>query len=125
MPRDQDEEGEEELKDGAVGEKRKAKEELVDTRKLKRQCRMKFQNYYRGYFYGSSTSSVLYELAKQMNRENKDALWCWIIGLSDLIVHSKAGELEYNDEIQRCNEEVFRLHPFKQNEEFVMHDSEL
>jgi hypothetical protein len=43
-------------------------------------------------------------------------LWWWIVGLADLIVHSKSGEFEYNEEIEKCNDEVFNLHPIKHNQ---------
>ena len=46
-----------------------------------------------------------------MNRETKDLLWMWIIGLSDIIIHCKSGQLDYTDEVLRCNDEVLRLHP--------------
>jgi len=46
-----------------------------------------------------------------MNKNNKDMLWWWILGLSDLTIHSKIGEIEYNDEIGKCNDEVFKMHP--------------
>jgi hypothetical protein len=42
----------------------------------------------------------MYELSKQLNRNNKDLLWYWIIGLSNLIIHRKIGEQEYNEEVQ-------------------------
>ena len=29
---------------------------------------------------------------------NKDLLWFWIIGLSNLIVHQKVGEIDYHEE---------------------------
>jgi cell division control protein 45 len=80
---------------------------------------MKFQNYYRGYFFGSSTSSVLYELCKQIDRESRDFLWLWIIGLSDIMIHCKQGELQLSDELFKCKEEVNRLHPSKQNKDFI------
>jgi len=47
-----------------VGQKRKAQQELVDTRKLKRQNKMKYLTYYQGSFYSKSTAMNLYELSK-------------------------------------------------------------
>ena len=52
-----------------------------------------------------------------MNKNNKDMLWWWILGLSDLAIHSKIGEIEYNDEIGKCNDEVFKMHPIQPNQE--------
>ena len=44
-------------------------------------------------------------------------LWWWIMGLTDLIVHCRSGELEYSEEIKKCNSEVAKLHPVKSNQE--------
>lgn len=76
---------------------------------------MKYLTYYQGTFYSKSTAWNLYELSKQLNRNSKDLLWYWIIGLSNLIVHQKIGEMEYNEEVQLCNEEVCRMHPSQAN----------
>lgn len=59
-----------------------------------------------------------YELSKQLNRNNKELLWYWIIGLSNLMVHQKIGQMEYDEEVQLCNEEVVRLHPSEHNKEY-------
>jgi cell division control protein 45 len=104
-------ENEEDLDDGdlekrRLRERRKEARHLKEIKKLKRKVRMKFLNYYRGSFYGSSTASVLFELSKQLNKETKNLLWLWILGLSDIVIHCKAGELDYSDELGRCSEEV-------------------
>lgn len=98
-----------------IGQKRKAEQSLVDKRKLKRRNREKFINYYSGTFYSKSTAMNFYELSKQLNRNNKDLLWFWIIGMSNLIVHHRIGEMEYNEEVRMCNEEVLRMHPSASN----------
>lgn len=85
---------------------------------MKRQNRQKYITYYRGTFYSRSTASSFYELSKQLNRNNKDLLWFWIIGLSNQIVHQKIGESEYEEEVQVCNEEVLRMHPTEVNAEY-------
>ena len=46
-------------------------------------------------------------------------LWWWIMGLTDLIVHCRSGDLEYNEEIKKCNTEVLKLHPIKHNQQVV------
>ena len=46
-------------------------------------------------------------------------LWWWIVGLADLMVHCKSGEFEHNEEIEKCNDEVFNLHPSKQNQQYA------
>ncbi len=81
-----------------------------------RQARNKFNLYYsNGNFYGKSSSSIFYNLAQQLNRSNKDMLWWWIVGLADIQLHQKSAELEHTEEIGKCNDEVFRLHPVKLN----------
>lgn len=39
------------------------------------------------------------------------------MGLTDLIVHCRCGDLEYSEEIKKCNSEVAKLHPIKSNQE--------
>jgi hypothetical protein len=61
-----------------------------------------------------------------MARETKDMLWYWIIGMSDLIIHSKSGTYDYDDDISSCNDEVQRLNPhvYTNQEEFMAHQEE-
>jgi hypothetical protein len=33
----------------------------------------------------------MYNMCAQMNKEDKDMLWCWIVGMTDLIVNAKTG----------------------------------
>lgn len=80
---------------------------------------MKYLAYYSGTFYSKSSAMCFYELSKQLNRNSKDLLWYWIIGLSNLIVHQKVGEMEYNDEVHMCNDEVCRMHPSQSNIEYL------
>lgn len=81
--------------------------------------RHKFLNYYRGSFYGRSSSGIFYQLGSQLNKSNKDMLWYWIVGLTDLQLHQKSEDQKYSEEIQECNDEVFKLHPIKHNQEAV------
>lgn len=60
---------------------------------------MQMKNYYRGTFYGKPTSSVIYELCVQLNKDSKEMLWWRIIGLSDLILHEKIDMEEYSYEL--------------------------
>ena len=103
--------------EGQVGEKRAPAEQLVDTRKLKRQKKIMFLNYYRGSFYGKSSASIFYQLSNQLNKSSKDMLWWWIVGLTDLLLHQGSDEIESANEISECNDEVLRLHPIKQNQD--------
>ena len=72
---------------------------------------MMINNYYRGTFYGKPTSSVMYELSIQLNKDSKEMLWWRIVGIADLIVHEKIDIEERNFELLSCNNEVSRLVP--------------
>ena len=61
----------------------------MDQRKFKRQKQTEFLNYYRGTFYSKSTSSLMYELASQMNKASKEMLWWRIVGYTDQVLHEK------------------------------------
>jgi len=107
-----EEEEEENIDTVKVGEKRQRNnEEVVDNRKIKRQRRMRFLQYYRGSFYGKSSSYIIYEMCLQMNRESKDMLWLRILGATDQVIHSKCGTYDYDDDVMKCIEEVQRLNP--------------
>ena len=56
---------------------------MRDQRKLKRQKTRAFRRYYRGSYFGLSCSGIAYKLAEALNRNNKDTLWWWCIGLAD------------------------------------------
>jgi cell division control protein 45 len=75
-------------------------------RKIKRQNRKKFHNYYRGQFFGKSCAYLIYELGRSLNRETKDFLWYRVLGLTDLFINCKIGMFDYDEEIGKCNEEV-------------------
>lgn len=38
-------------------------------------------------------------------------LWYWIVGMTDLIIHNKTGTYDYDEDIEKCNNEVQRLNP--------------
>ena len=59
----------------------------LDLRKLKRQKKMQFMNYYRGAFFGKCSSAIFYELAKQLNKVTSDILWWRIVGFTDQVLH--------------------------------------
>ena len=46
-----------------------------------------------------------------LNKESRDSLWCWIIGMTDLQVSQKTGVYDQDDDIHKCADEVQRLHP--------------
>lgn len=42
---------------------------------------MVFMRYYSGTFYGRSAAAVLYELSTQMNKDDPELLWLYMVGL--------------------------------------------
>lgn len=62
-----------------------------------------------GIFYGLSTAGIIYGLAKQMNRQQLDMLWLWIVGLTDQFIHSKIDKVSYEQRLRDCNNELARL----------------
>eukprot|EP00347_Sterkiella_histriomuscorum_P008719 403344017 len=98
-----------------LGQKRPRDEtgalKLVDKRKLKRQKRQKFRNYYSGQFFHKSCSYLMYQVCQAMNRENKDMLWLWIVGMTDLRVHYKHATDGLDEDMSLCDDEVQRLNP--------------
>lgn len=74
--------------------------------------------YTRGAFFGKSSSSIFYQLSSQLNKNSKDMLWMWIVGLASLQLHQKSKEFQ-NEEIHQCNDEVFKMHPIKHNERAI------
>lgn len=78
---------------------------------------MQVNNYYRGTFYGKPTSSVIYELSVQLNKDSKEMLWWRIVGITDQQIHEKLDSDLFNLEIDSCSNEVSRLIPNQQEDE--------
>ena len=72
---------------------------------------MQIKNYYRGTFYGKASSSIMYELCVQLNKDSKEMLWLRIVGVTEQIIHEKIYIEECNYEVSTCNNEVSRLVP--------------
>lgn len=70
---------------------------------------MKFESYYGGSYFGKTSSSTWYSLCNQLNKATKELLWYWIVGISDYQIHNKVPDMEIQEEIAMCNDEVSRL----------------
>ena len=57
---------------------------------------------------------MMYELSKQLNKISREILWWRIVGLTDLILHSKIDMEEQACENNDCKKEVQYLVPEKQ-----------
>jgi hypothetical protein len=51
----------------------------------------------------------MYGLARQLNKENNDLLWLWILGLSEQLVYNKITPLQYESFVDECQKEVLRF----------------
>ena len=105
----------EDIDEMRVGVKRprgeKDGEAKIDKRALKRQKRALFQRYYSGTFYYKCCAHIMYSLHQELNRENNDSLWYWIIAMTDLQVHQRSGIHELDQDMIDCTGEVHRLNP--------------
>jgi len=103
---------EEELID--VGKKRK--ENLRMKRRAEKRVKLekkeRIANYYRGNYFGKSIAGVMYYIAQQLNKENLDYLWYWIIGITDQLVHNRISFSQYEEFINECRNEVLRMGTF-------------
>ena len=98
---------------------------MRDQRKLKRQKTKVFRKYYRGNYFGLSCSGVAFRLAETLNRNNKDTLWWWCIGLADFTVHGKNnGSRVFSEEMNIANHAVARSFPSVGNREAEQHNEE-
>jgi len=75
----------------------------------------KTQSYYRGDYFGKSIAGIMYFVAQQLNKENLDYLWYWIIGITDQLIHNRVSFNQYETHISDCRNEVLRLSAFHDN----------
>jgi len=54
---------------------------------------------------------MVHELARQMNRETRDTLWCWILGNAYQYLYSRIGKEQYEQEVYEINEDCQKLNP--------------
>jgi cell division control protein 45 len=109
------EEGEQESKEEAnasddveVGNKRKLESQSKsDMRAEARLRRKRYQQYYySGTFHGSPASSLMYELAQQLNKENNDLLWLAIVGMTEQHVMQQCNAEQYGSWLNEFQMEV-------------------
>ena len=72
---------------------------------------IKCQDYYNGSWYAKSASTIAYNLARQISKEDKDLLWFWILGVTEMFQTRKHSYKEYQKEYHECEKEVQRLCP--------------
>lgn len=64
------------------------------------------RQYYVGSYYGMPSACVMYELARQLNRDTNDLLWMALVGLTDHYVHDLIDHDTYAHLAQEYRQEV-------------------
>ncbi|EQC35468.1 hypothetical protein SDRG_07176 [Saprolegnia diclina VS20] len=75
----------------------------------KHQRRIEILQYYRGSYYGAPASTLLYELASQVNQSTPDKVWFAIVGLTKQFVAQQIDAHNYNMLVQKFQDEVLSL----------------
>jgi len=82
--------------------------ELASPGTKRRRKRRQFRQYYTGSFYGSSTSSLVYTLAQQLNKADRELLWLAIVGTTEMFMLDRISRDKYNLQIAEFQDEVSR-----------------
>lgn len=53
----------------------------------------------------------MYQVCQSLNRESKEMLWWWIVGMTDLRVHYKHALDGLDEDMAFCDDEVQRMNP--------------
>lgn len=93
------------------------KQKREEEKKIKMERAYKARTYYRGTYFGKSIAGLMYSLAQQLNRENNDYLWLWILGITDQLIHNRISHNQYGLFISDCYNEVLRLNANEENED--------
>jgi len=109
------EEGEDEIIDFGKKRKERARVKRAAEKRIKLEKIYKTQSYYRGDYFGKSIAGIMYFVAQQLNKENLDYLWYWIIGITDQLIHNRVSFNQYETHISDCRNEVLRLSAFHDN----------
>ncbi len=96
-----------------VGSKRKhekrAAEQRAEEHRLRRCRKAKFDSYYSGSFYGKSCAFLMYSISQQLNKENVELLWYFIVGTTYQYICSRMSKLQYDEMNVEMQREVMRL----------------
>eukprot|EP00347_Sterkiella_histriomuscorum_P008958 403343083 len=108
-----------------VGQKRGRlqQQKIVDFKMQRRLTRIKFRKYYSGTFFWKCSAQMMYQLCQSLNRESRDFLWLWITGMYDHIINQVLSLFQYEEDVQKCNNEVQRLNPQIYNREELLSES--
>jgi hypothetical protein len=92
------------------------KKRAVKTMNVKRQRqkqiedkRSKIEKYYSGSYFSDSISGITYFLSRQLNQDNADFFWYWILGSTEMLVDKKIDFKTYNEIYENCKIERNRF----------------
>jgi len=92
----------------ATAEPRKRAHAEIEERMQKR---VKIETYYSGSYFGTSVAWLMFELAKQMNRENNEMLWMALVGITEQLVHLKVDKFQFEQRCKEAQADILRLNP--------------
>lgn len=101
-------EEEEEIELGKKRIKRRL-EDKKNRKKLKEAIQTKVEKYYKGSYTGNCVTGILYKLSQQLNKENNEFLWYWILGVTDQFTSYKINQNKYEQLTSELQREVMRL----------------
>lgn len=100
-----------------VSENRKRRQAEIEEKMHKR---VKIETYYNGSYFGTSVAWLMFELAKQMNRENSEMLWMGLVGISEQLVHLKVDKFQFEQRCKEAQTDILRLNPQLDPEEMAL-----
>ena len=88
--------------------KRKLKKK-INRKKIKDQILKKIDKYYNGSYTGKAITDILYNLCRQLNKENNNLMWLWVLGLTDQFLSYRINKNLYEKRSLEIQKEVIRL----------------
>ena len=73
--------------------------------------------YSRGTYYGVSSSSIIYQLCKNLNKSNLNVLWANIVSITSHFINQKMGFNKYKEQVERLRVDVTSKNDLRRKEE--------
>ena len=80
----------------------------------------KIRTYYNGDYFGRSTSCLMFYLAQQLNKDSNEFIWWSILGLTDLLIHSKITNNQYQDMVQDLYNYILKINSLEHGFNILM-----
>jgi cell division control protein 45 len=78
----------------------------LENRRIRRAFRETIEDYYRGFSYGMSSSTLAYDMAVQLGKGDNELLWLAIVGSTEQLVHNVNQKEQYERQVIYFREEV-------------------